>query len=258
MEKEDQKAEEQEEFTYEKLIDGLKAKKFKKIVFMTGAGISVSAGIPDFRSPKTGLFDNLKEFDLPRPEAIFDIGFFQSKPEAFFKLAATFMDLEKFEATPTHHFCKMLYDKEMVLHYLTQNIDNLESKAGFTEDQNVMAHGGNRGATGSKCKKLQDRKALEEHMAKGEVMYCKDESCLCPVKPNITFYGEGLPHSFLEILMGLEAAEPDLLIVIGTALAVAPFNQVVNILEKKCPAVLINLENTDAQGYQFDDKKNYP
>ena len=86
---------------------------------MTGAGISVSAGIPDFRSPKTGLYDNLKEYDLPSPQSIFDIDFFLKKPQAFYKLANSFLSLDKFEATPTHHFCKMLYDKKNVSHYLT-------------------------------------------------------------------------------------------------------------------------------------------
>jgi len=49
----------------------LKEGKFKKILVMTGAGISVSAGIPDFRSPKTGVYDNLKDYNLPTPEALF-------------------------------------------------------------------------------------------------------------------------------------------------------------------------------------------
>ena len=40
---------------------------------MSGAGISTSAGIPDFRSPKTGIYDNLKEYNLPYPEAIFEL-----------------------------------------------------------------------------------------------------------------------------------------------------------------------------------------
>ena len=48
-------------------MQGLKEGKFKRILVMTGAGISVSAGIPDFRTPGSGLYDNLQEYDLPYP-----------------------------------------------------------------------------------------------------------------------------------------------------------------------------------------------
>ena len=54
---------------------------------MCGAGLSVSAGIPDFRTPGTGLYSNLQKFKLPNPEAVFEINYFKSNPAPFFMLA---------------------------------------------------------------------------------------------------------------------------------------------------------------------------
>ena len=125
-------------FTYEKLVAGLKDGEFKKIVVVTGAGISVSAGIPDFRSEKTGLYANLDKYDLPRPEAIFDIDYFQDKPEAFYKLSNEFLDTTKFNPTPTHYFIKMLEDMGILRYNLTQNIDNLEEKTGLDMETKVV------------------------------------------------------------------------------------------------------------------------
>jgi NAD-dependent SIR2 family protein deacetylase len=113
--------------TYEHVVAGLKAGKFKKILVMTGAGISVSAGIPDFRSPGTGVYDNLKEYDLPTPECLFTIDFFVKNPKPFYTFAQNF-DLTKFDPTPTHYFVKMLQDKGLLYKCMTQNIDNLEEK----------------------------------------------------------------------------------------------------------------------------------
>lgn len=105
-------------WSYDKLVKGLRDGKFKKILVMTGAGISVSAGIPDFRSPGTGLYDNLNEYDLPFPEAIFTLDYFVEKPEPFYRFAE-FFTLDKYEATPTHYFIKMLQDKKLLLKNMT-------------------------------------------------------------------------------------------------------------------------------------------
>ncbi len=51
------------------------------------AMIFSAAGIPDFRSPGTGLYDNLQQYNLPSPQAIFELDFFKENPEPFFKLA---------------------------------------------------------------------------------------------------------------------------------------------------------------------------
>ena len=101
-------------FTYQKLVEGFKQKKFKKVAVVTGAGISVAAGIPDFRSPKTGLYANLGQYNLPSPESMFELAYFQKKPQAFYHLAKEFLDLRKYMPTPTHHFINLL-DQEGIL-----------------------------------------------------------------------------------------------------------------------------------------------
>ena len=49
----------------------------QSIVVMAGAGISTASGIPDFRSPSTGIYANLQKYKLPYPEAIFEIDYFK-------------------------------------------------------------------------------------------------------------------------------------------------------------------------------------
>jgi len=58
---------------------------------MTGAGISVAAGIPDFRTPGTGLYSQIKKYDLPYPEAIFELKYFKKQPKPFYTLSKAFL-----------------------------------------------------------------------------------------------------------------------------------------------------------------------
>lgn len=62
----------------------------KRILVVTGAGVAVSCGIPDFRS-KGGVYETIAErFSLPQPEMLFDLEYFKSEPEPFFQFAKVF------------------------------------------------------------------------------------------------------------------------------------------------------------------------
>ena len=82
----------------------------KNIVVLCGAGVSVSAGIPDFRTPGLGLYDNLQKYDLPdgQPEAVFDLDFFRTNPTAFYTLAKELYP-GTHRPTPCHHFLGLLH-----------------------------------------------------------------------------------------------------------------------------------------------------
>ena len=124
------------QLTYERFIYGLKNKKYAKVVILTGAGISVSAGIPDFRSPGSGIYANLQKYKLERPEDLVTLKYFLEKPEVFYAFSKEF-DLEKYQPTPTHHFLRLMDQKGLLNINLTQNIDNLEEKAGLDPDKLV-------------------------------------------------------------------------------------------------------------------------
>ncbi|KDE08321.1 hypothetical protein MVLG_01362 [Microbotryum lychnidis-dioicae p1A1 Lamole] len=221
----------------------IKQGKVKNVIVMAGAGISTAAGIPDFRSPETGLYANLEKYDLPYPEAIFDIDYFLEKPQAFYTLAKELYP-GNFRPTTTHHFFRLLQDKGLLKAIFTQNIDTLERIAGVEDDKLIEAHGSFESAQCLACKKAYSKEAIRPQIEKGEVVYCSLKSCQgdkkALVKPNIVFFGEGLPKQFFDRIGDFTSC--DLLIVLGTSLSVQPFASLINRVPSQTPRVLINLE----------------
>lgn len=122
-----------------------------KILVITGAGISTSLGIPDFRSKDTGFYAKLKEMGMAEPEEVFDIFNFDYDPQTFYSLAGDILPAGK-AYTPTHAFIRALQDQHRLQTNYTQNIDNLEGLAGITPDRLIQCHGSFATASCRKCK----------------------------------------------------------------------------------------------------------
>ena len=86
------------------------------------------------------MYHNLDKYNLPHPQAIFELDFFKKNPEPFFVLAKELIP-EGYKPTPSHYFIKLLHDKGLLLRHYTQNIDTLERVAGLPEEKLVEAHG---------------------------------------------------------------------------------------------------------------------
>ncbi|XP_063048010.1 NAD-dependent protein deacetylase sirtuin-1 [Engraulis encrasicolus] len=222
----------------------------KKILVLTGAGVSVSCGIPDFRS-RDGIYARLAiDFpDLPDPQAMFDIEYFRRDPRPFFKFAKEIYP-GQFQPSPCHKFIAMLDQQGKLLRNYTQNIDTLEQGAGV--QRVIQCHGSFATASCLICKYKVDCEIISEDVLNQVVPRCPrcpPDIPLAIMKPDIVFFGENLPE-FFHRAMKQDKDEVDLLIVIGSSLKVRPVALIPSSVPHEVPQVLINREQL--QHLNFD------
>ncbi|KAL2865473.1 uncharacterized protein BJX67DRAFT_373114 [Aspergillus lucknowensis] len=143
----------------------------KNIIVLTGAGISTSLGIPDFRSKDTGLYSQLEHLGLSDPQEVFDIHLFREDPSVFYSIAKDILPTEK-KYSPTHGFIRLLQDKGKLLTNYTQNIDNIEANAGVHPENIVQCHGSFAMATCLKCQYKVPGDEIYDEIKKGVVPEC--------------------------------------------------------------------------------------
>ncbi|GAA5961668.1 hypothetical protein JCM21900_004635 [Sporobolomyces salmonicolor] len=115
-------------------------RKSKRILVLTGAGVSTSCGIPDFRSP-TGLYARLKaegNWDLDDPQDMFDLSYFRERPDVFYGFAKEIYP-SNFVPSPCHRFVRLLELNDKLLRNYTQNIDGLFEQVGV--ERMLNCHG---------------------------------------------------------------------------------------------------------------------
>ncbi|XP_062486473.1 NAD-dependent protein deacetylase sirtuin-1 isoform X1 [Pezoporus occidentalis] len=142
----------------------------KKIMVLTGAGVSVSCGIPDFRS-RDGIYARLAvDFpDLPDPQAMFDIEYFRKDPRPFFKFAKEIYP-GQFQPSLCHKFIALMDKEGKLLRNYTQNIDTLEQVAGI--QRIIQCHGSFATASCLICKYKVDCEVVRGDIFNQHFNYC--------------------------------------------------------------------------------------
>jgi NAD-dependent deacetylase len=209
-------------------------------IALTGAGHSTPSGIPDFRSPESGLWEKAN------PMLVASIWAFRLNPKTFYDwirpLARTLLSAQPNLAhVALADLEKMGYLKVVI----TQNIDNLHQRAGSRRV--LELHGHMREATCIRCYKVVPvDAALEQSILNGRVPHCE---CGGVLKPNVILFGEQLPIRVLNEAMA-EARRCDLILVAGSSLEVTPAADIPFVaVDSGAKAIMVNLDPTC-----FDDR----
>jgi len=184
------------------------------VVALTGAGISVPSGIPDFRSPGSGLWERVDPMDVAHVDV------FHSDPARFWRFyGERFATLEGKLPNGAHQALVALEHGGLLDGVITQNVDMLHRKAGTREL--VEVHG-----SIARCQCLGCGGSLPLGEARARLARATDgvprcEACHHPLKPGVVLFGELLPEAVLERAQQL-CAGADLLLCIASSLEVFP------------------------------------
>ncbi len=182
-------------------------------VALTGAGISTPSGIPDFRTPQTGLWEHRD------PMQVASIQVFRRNPQVFYEWIRPLAEkMAQALPNPGHLALAEMERTGAVKVVCTQNIDGLHQKAGSVRV--LELHGSMHQAKCTRCDldvpSAELWAPLVEH---GEVPHCR--RCQGVIKPNLVLYGESLPSDVFWAAVD-ETADCDAMLVAGSSLEVYP------------------------------------
>jgi len=181
-------------------------------VALTGAGISTPSGIPDFRSPGTGLWEKVDPMEVAHIEV------FNRDPERFWSYyRPRFGMLDEKVPNRAHEVLAELEARDMLEAVITQNIDRLHRKAGSRRV--VEVHGTIETSSCVQCSASYPLERVDSLFDHRGVARC--EHCSGPVKPDVVLFGEFLPERAMEEAQAL-ARRAELMLCIGSSLEVHP------------------------------------
>lgn len=183
-------------------------------VALSGAGISTPSGIPDFRSPGSGIWTKYSPMEVATLSA------FRYYPDRFYDWLRPFLArLTKADPNPAHIALAKLEENNLLQAIITQNIDALHQRAG---SKNVIeVHGSYQTLTCLECYKQIDTnpEILNALQKDGKKPFCQD--CGGLLKPDLILYEEQLPADKWRSARK-EIMACDLLLILGSSLTVTP------------------------------------
>lgn len=185
-------------------------------VALTGAGVSTPSGIPDFRSPRSGIWQTVDPQDIASVDAV------RRRPEAFYAWVRTLAEtVLQAQPNPAHQALARLESLGLLHALITQNIDDLHSRAG---SQNVYeVHGSLREVTCLRCYAVMPSATfINAFLETGQVPRCPH--CGGVLKPNVVLFDELLPTTTFHRARQ-SVARCDLMLIAGTSLQVAPVSE---------------------------------
>jgi NAD-dependent deacetylase len=227
----------------EQLLDAAElVEHTRKIVVLTGAGISTESGIPDFRSPSS-------PWQIEPPVNYRD---FISKQEARAQYWRSRRNLSSQVAlahpNAAHQALVELERQHKLLAVITQNFDGLHQDAGHPSEHVIELHGTSREAACTLCGARSSMQALQERIDEGEIDPC------CPLcggflKSATILFGQKLPDTALARAKQC-TAECDLFLVVGSSLKVNPAAMLPRLaLKRQVPIIIINLQPTSLDAF---------
>jgi NAD-dependent deacetylase len=203
---------------------------------LTGAGHSTPSGIPDFRSPDSGVWRSVDPFQVA------SISAFRQQPQSFYDWVRPMLHtMLNAKPNPAHIALAQLEELGVLKAVITQNIDGLHQRANSRVVYEV--HGHLRQATCIRCYAQSPAEPLmRDFMASGDIPRC--EKCNGVIKPDIILFGEQLPIQTL-IASQQAARKSDVMIVAGSSLQVAPAGDIPLLTkERGGKLIFVNLGST--------------
>jgi NAD-dependent deacetylase len=181
-------------------------------VALTGAGVSVPSGIPDFRTPETGLWAKVDPIEVAHIEV------FERDPARFWSYyRPRFHSLADKRPNRAHEALAELERRGLIEGVITQNIDRLHRAAG---SRNVVeVHGSIETSSCTRCATGFELEQVEALFDERGVAVCP--ACGGAVKPDVVLFGELLPESAMAMATDL-AERAELMLCVGSSLAVHP------------------------------------